>query len=76
MPGRVTASVRVTVTLEIDVLDSWGNDCTVEQIQKQARDSAIGVCRGKTYELYEYFRNNRARVIGDPKVQAVFTEIP
>lgn len=35
------ARARVQVTLEFDVDGLWGDDCTVGQVHKQAKDSAI-----------------------------------
>lgn len=34
------AKARVTVTLDIDASSTWGDDCTVGQIKKQALDDA------------------------------------
>lgn len=34
MTERITASARVTVTLEIDAASSWGLACTIDQIQR------------------------------------------
>ena len=35
-----SAHAKVQVTIEINVGSKWGKDCTVEQIYKQAKDSA------------------------------------
>ena len=35
-----TTTAVVTVTLEIKVDSSWGDDCTVGQVKKQAIDGA------------------------------------
>lgn len=40
---RVTARARVQITVEILVDDSWGEDCPVSQIHRQAKESALGV---------------------------------
>lgn len=40
-----TAVARVRVMLEIPVKGSWGDDCTVAQVYKQAVDGARGVLR-------------------------------
>ncbi len=33
----------VEVVLRIDLTDSWGSECTMEQIEKQALDGANGI---------------------------------
>jgi len=38
-------TATVTVSLEIRVNDSWGDNCTVAQVKKQAADSANGILR-------------------------------
>jgi len=38
---RVSASAQVTLTLVVDSAGSWGSDCTVEQIHKQASEDVI-----------------------------------
>lgn len=38
-----TAKARVQITVEIDVTDSWGDECTISQIRSQALTSAEGV---------------------------------
>jgi len=39
----MSATAVVTVTLKINVTDTWGDDCTVGQVKKQALDSASGI---------------------------------
>lgn len=41
----MTVHAEVHVKLKIAVRDSWGDDCTVAQIKKQALDSANGILR-------------------------------
>lgn len=56
----MAATARATVTIEIPINDSWGEDCTVGQIYKQAEDSA----RGKIAKM-------TGAVIKDIKIDAV-----
>lgn len=58
--------VRVTVTLEIPISDNWGKDCTVEQIHKQAIDSAL-------VKLNQIVSHG-ARVVGDPLVTMILVD--
>ena len=39
------AKATVRVTLEMYVTGSWGDDCTVGQVYKQAEEEAIGMLR-------------------------------
>lgn len=38
-----TATAKVTVVVEVTTSDCWGADCTINQAERQARESAIGV---------------------------------
>ncbi len=40
MSGVVIARARVAVTLEMDLSAPWGGDCNLEQVFKQAKESA------------------------------------
>lgn len=65
----MSASARVTVTLEITVPDSWGDDCTVAQIYRQAEESARA-------SIAHALRASqvKAKVIGTPEVTTVITK--
>ena len=39
--AKVKVKARVKVTIEIDVSDSWGGDCALEQVHSQAKKSAL-----------------------------------
>jgi hypothetical protein len=39
----VTIKARVRVVLDVDVSDVWGGDCPMSQVEKQARESAVGL---------------------------------
>ena len=62
----MSATARVTVTLEITVPSSWGDDCAVRQIKEQATRSAVAsighMIRGSQL---------KAKVVGKPAVDLV-----
>ena len=37
----MNVGAKVTVTLEVDALGSWGVGCSLEQIEKQATEEAV-----------------------------------
>lgn len=39
---RTSTGAKVTVTIELSNLGTWGPDCTTEQVYRQAREAAIG----------------------------------
>ena len=39
----INTTAKVRVTLDIPTKDIWGKHCTVEQIEKQARESALNI---------------------------------
>lgn len=67
---KVQASARVTLTVEISVDDTWGNDCRVDQIQRQAAESALGILR----RMKEPHRMSPFKIIGDPKVTMILVD--
>lgn len=75
--SKVTARVRVQVTVEMDVPDVWGGECPMSQIHKQAQDSALNALRGGLIihglQSSEPVPLSRviAKVIGQAKVEAV-----
>lgn len=52
----------VQVTVEVDASGSWGPECSMEQIIRQASESAVGQIRGSLHKF---------RLIGDPAVTAI-----
>lgn len=66
---RVTARARVTVTLEIEVPDSWGTDCTVKQVHDQAVDAALAIIEKVKQRGYVHYR-----ILGEPTVLTVLVE--
>lgn len=69
MDPKKTASARVTVTIEIDVRASWGDDCRVGQVHDQASREALGQLR----QLIEADGHalRQMRIVGTPKVVAI-----
>lgn len=64
---KVRAGARVTVTLEISNVGARGLDCGLDQIFKQAAESAIGRLRNGIGQC-------NWRLIGEPKVVAVMVD--
>jgi hypothetical protein len=74
---RIRATSRVTVTVEIDTGGSWDSNCTVEQIHRQAAIAArAALMKGLVIDLTTIGQDNKttARLVGDPKVLAIFVE--
>lgn len=75
---KIKATSRVTVTVEIDTGGSWGADCTVEQVQKQAADAArAALMRGLVIDLQTMSNSTQkttARIVGEPKILAILVE--
>ena len=67
MSEKYSATARVTLTLEVSVGSSWGEDCTVKQVHDQAAEEALGFV-GKLVADHK----DRIRFIGEPAVMAVF----
>lgn len=42
MPSKTSAIAIVTMTVNIELQQPWGADCTLAQVQQQARDGAHG----------------------------------
>lgn len=62
------ASARVTVTVEVSRCGSWDGNCTLDQIQKQAAEDAVGYIRQRTE------KDGRLRIVGEPVVVSIITE--
>lgn len=60
----MTTTARVTVTLELTGLGSWGADCNLEQVYKQATDQAVG-------RLRNGLDAQKFKIVGDVKVEAI-----
>jgi hypothetical protein len=64
-----TATARVIVTLDIPANGCWGEECTLAQIQKQAKESVLGTLQIKLIQASTSFR-----LVGEPKVTVVLVQ--
>lgn len=71
---KVQASAIVTLTIEIVVPDVWGGDCSLDQVQRQASDSAIGVLRRAMPKEFNQYNTGSVRLIGNPEVASVLVK--
>jgi hypothetical protein len=62
----MSASAIVTLKLQIKIHQGWGDSCTVEQVKKQARDSALRKV-GLWVEKHEDIK-----LISEPEVKAIY----
>lgn len=62
---KVKTLARVLVLLEVQVNSTWGEDCTVKQVHKQARDDSLLQIENLIKREY------RINIIGEQKVEAV-----
>lgn len=72
------ARARVTLTVEIDVPDTWGPDCSTGQVFKQASEAAIVALRGGL--VLHHLRagsdtKTPARVVGEPLIRAILVDL-
>lgn len=58
-----TASVKVTLTVEIEVRGKWGDDCSLSQVYRQAEEAARGQIRNAVGRF--------GTIVGTPKIEAV-----
>lgn len=61
---KFMASARMSVLIEVDVTSTWGGGATVEQVHKQAEESA----RNKLREV------KGLRIIGEPSIKMITHE--
>jgi len=71
--STVTARARVTVTIEMPVEDTWGDDCDIAQVQKQAKDTAFGYLSASP-KIGSMLQIGQAKIIGEMKVVAILVE--
>ena len=66
MKKTAQATAKVKLELEIYVDSTWGNDCSLSQIYKQAMDAA-------EFKINKELkgRGREFRIIGKPKVYAI-----
>jgi len=46
---KMKATAKVKLTLEIPIGSSWGKDCTVDQVMKQAKNEAADIVHRVIY---------------------------
>lgn len=68
---RVQASAIVTLKLEITVADTWGADCALDQIYRQAAESAINVIQRAMPRGYNQYNTGQVRLLDKPEVVTV-----
>jgi hypothetical protein len=68
---KISAYAKVTVTLEISAGSSWGLECKMDQIHKQAGEDVIG----QLNRLMGEGHLRGAKIIGIPKVLAIMASI-
>jgi hypothetical protein len=68
--SRTTTGAKVTITLELSNLGSWGPDCTTGQVHDQAREAAIG-------RLNRLFKDHldSTKIIAPVIVEAITTSL-
>lgn len=65
MKGKVSTGAIVTVTLQIELGDRWGEDCKLDQVFKQAEDGARDAVRKLCEESH-----GRIRLLNVAQVRA------
>lgn len=68
--ARTTTSATVSVTIELSNIGSWGPDCDLSQVYRQATEAAVG-------RINQAFRGDSRgiRILGPAKVQAITTDM-
>jgi hypothetical protein len=67
MSETTRCSARVNVTLDIAVDSTWGGDCNISQVQKQAKEDARRI-------LAKTFEKTDVRVVGDMQVRMIIVD--
>jgi hypothetical protein len=65
------ATARVTLTVEVDIKSTWGDDCKLDQIYKQAAEEAVSSLTQHIYRAGGF--GGRIKVVGEPNVMCVIT---
>lgn len=73
VPPETGVTAIVQLTLEVQVSSSWGGDCSMDQVFKQARDEAVGAINNALGEARQSLQN-RIKIVGTPSVKAVAAE--
>jgi hypothetical protein len=70
MDKKINAKARVQITVEESV-SSWGEDCAIGQLYKQAAESA----RDALLAMLKPDEQGRLVIVGEPKILGVITEV-
>lgn len=70
MEKRIQAKARVQMTVEVDAGAPWGADCSIEQMYKQAAESA----RTNLINALKPGEHGRVVIVGEPKIIGIITE--
>jgi hypothetical protein len=67
---RTTTGAKVTLTVELSNLGSWGPDCLLDQVYRQAREAAVG-------RLNRAFKEDsrNIRILGPVIVESITTDM-
>jgi hypothetical protein len=67
---RTKTSAKVTLTLELENLGSWGPECQLDQVYRQAREAAVG-------RINRAFKddNRNIRILGPVIIEAITTDV-
>lgn len=64
----IEGKAKVRVVLEVDA-DRWGGDCQLDQLYKQAAESALATLRNALKQVHG------VRIFGEPEVIGIITEV-
>ena len=70
METKIRTTARVRILLEVSLSDTWGEDCTISQVHKQSKDSALNIV---SQMISGSMRN--VKPIGEPKVEAIIANV-
>lgn len=67
---RTTTGATVTLTIEISNIGSWGSDCKIDQVYRQAREEAVD-------RINRAFKDDKrgVRILGPVVVKAITTDV-
>ena len=68
--SQIQAKARVQLTVEVAILDGWGDDCAIGQLYKQAADAA----KTNLINSLKPGEHGRVTIIGEPRVVGIITD--
>lgn len=70
MSNKVGAVARVQIIVEFPVNSTWGEDCPLSQIHKQASEEVLGMIAegAQRHHMYPH------KIIGEPIVKCIIAE--